>query len=535
MQVFISYSTENSNVANEVCEFLENNGNACFIAPRNIRTGFSYAEEIMRGIDEADVLILLLSKASNESPHVLREVERSVNARVPIITCKIEEVELSKSFEYFLMPFQWLDMEADRDYYRLLDAMNGLCASNEDVYVASSNQDYDEAEYEEEYEADDNSDYYVNDTAYDEESDYSSQINAGRNANSRNDKRRNNRASLYTLIGCIAAVILIAAIVIVLVVINKNAPTSNPAITADPNASINNGSVSNNDVNNGTGQNFNNGDNQNNITNVSIDDYSVGMSVLFGSYLGEAVEWQILEIDEGGNAEMIAANVITMKGFDGAESGKAGFTTAGRSASYYEQFSNPEYSEMYGTGRWMLSTLRTWLNSSELKVIYDGTSPDDASMDSGCNGYTDEAGFLSNFSPEERAALVLVTNHTKYYDMGDGSLNNYDITEDYVYLLASNEVNKITMAGLSYYTTPTAKAIGQNKSGYYNENSVAYGFDTIDWWLRDTSGSPSGVICMWNSYFDENMLTGNNANTGGCGVRPVIKVNLSCGLAKIVQ
>ena len=60
MQVFISYSTENSNVANEVCEFLENNGNSCFIAPRNIRTGFSYAEEIMRGIDEADSKVDLL-------------------------------------------------------------------------------------------------------------------------------------------------------------------------------------------------------------------------------------------------------------------------------------------------------------------------------------------------------------------------------------------------------------------------------------------------------------------------------------------
>ena len=131
MKIFISYSNKNSDIAFEVCDFLEKNNNHCFIAPRDIRTGFSYAEEIMRGIDSTDILVLLLSAESNDSPHVLREVERAVNARVPIITYKIGEVSLSKSFEYFLMPFQWLEMTADRNHAQLLDAIDILLANCE--------------------------------------------------------------------------------------------------------------------------------------------------------------------------------------------------------------------------------------------------------------------------------------------------------------------------------------------------------------------------------------------------------------------
>ncbi len=103
MYVFISHSSQNSGTAEDICALIESNGHKCFLAPRDIRSGHEYAEEIINGIDRSGVMVLVLSKDSNESPHVLREIERAVSKRVPIIVYKLEDVQLSKSMEYFLM------------------------------------------------------------------------------------------------------------------------------------------------------------------------------------------------------------------------------------------------------------------------------------------------------------------------------------------------------------------------------------------------------------------------------------------------
>lgn len=122
-KIFISHSSNDSEIANNLCEFLEKNGKKCFIAPRDIRTGFEYAEEIIKGIDEAELIILLLSQDSNASPHVLREIERAVSKNIPIIICKLEEVELSKSMEYFLMTHQWMESDSKLDFAKILNAV----------------------------------------------------------------------------------------------------------------------------------------------------------------------------------------------------------------------------------------------------------------------------------------------------------------------------------------------------------------------------------------------------------------------------
>lgn len=124
MQIFISYSSKDQKEAFKVCELLEKNGKKCFIAPRDIRMGREYGEEIVDGIDGSEMMILLLSNNSNQSPHVLREVERAVSKNIPILTCKLEDVELSKSMEYFLMTHQWGNIGATGDYSKLVDWVN---------------------------------------------------------------------------------------------------------------------------------------------------------------------------------------------------------------------------------------------------------------------------------------------------------------------------------------------------------------------------------------------------------------------------
>ena len=123
MRIFISHSSKDAEIAREVCDLLEQQSCTCFLAPRNIRSGYEYAEEIVNGIDSSDILLLLLSWASNTSPHVLREVERAVSKKIPIIVYRLEEVELTKSMEYFLMTNQWILPDVKKGHAVVLDCI----------------------------------------------------------------------------------------------------------------------------------------------------------------------------------------------------------------------------------------------------------------------------------------------------------------------------------------------------------------------------------------------------------------------------
>lgn len=135
MYIFISHSSKDASIAQELCNVIESGGHECFLAPRNIRSGYEYAAEIISGIDRADVLLLLLSENANSSPHILREIERAVSRSIPIMVYKLEDVVLSKSLEYFLMTDQWMDAKNSSHEY-LLNCLNDL-ANNTSTAIQS--------------------------------------------------------------------------------------------------------------------------------------------------------------------------------------------------------------------------------------------------------------------------------------------------------------------------------------------------------------------------------------------------------------
>ena len=79
MYIFLSHASANAKLAEKVCSVIEKTEHRCFMAPRDIRMGHEYAAEIMEGLDNSDAMVLLLSKESVASPHVLREIERAVS------------------------------------------------------------------------------------------------------------------------------------------------------------------------------------------------------------------------------------------------------------------------------------------------------------------------------------------------------------------------------------------------------------------------------------------------------------------------
>lgn len=107
--VFISYSSQDKPIADAACSILEKMGVRCWIAPRDVTPGTNYGGAIVQAIRDSSVLVLILSSNSNQSPQVLREVERAVSSGLPIIPLRVEEVQLTPSMEYYVSSQHWLD------------------------------------------------------------------------------------------------------------------------------------------------------------------------------------------------------------------------------------------------------------------------------------------------------------------------------------------------------------------------------------------------------------------------------------------
>jgi formylglycine-generating enzyme required for sulfatase activity len=111
-QVFISYASEDFAIAARVCQALENTGSPCWMAPRDIPAGADYPSAIVEGIREAGVLVLLVTDAAVQSPHILSEVGHAFNEKKRIIPVRLSKVALPSELEYFLLTTQWLDAES---------------------------------------------------------------------------------------------------------------------------------------------------------------------------------------------------------------------------------------------------------------------------------------------------------------------------------------------------------------------------------------------------------------------------------------
>ncbi|MEW6071249.1 MAG: TIR domain-containing protein [Planctomycetota bacterium] len=107
--VFLSHSAKDKTVADAICARLEGEGVRCWVAPRDILPGAEWGDAIMGAIGACPVMVLILSRNSNDSPQVRREVERAIHRGVMVIPFRIEEMEPTGSMEYFLSTPHWLD------------------------------------------------------------------------------------------------------------------------------------------------------------------------------------------------------------------------------------------------------------------------------------------------------------------------------------------------------------------------------------------------------------------------------------------
>src|ERR1700730_9711056 len=107
--VFISHSSEDKPVADAACAALESAAIRCWIAPRDVQPGRTFAGEINRAIQRSKVMVLIFSGHSNKSEQVLREVQLASNSHLHIVQFRIQDVIPNDDLEYYLSAPHWLD------------------------------------------------------------------------------------------------------------------------------------------------------------------------------------------------------------------------------------------------------------------------------------------------------------------------------------------------------------------------------------------------------------------------------------------
>src|SRR5438128_5416056 len=139
--VFISHSSQDKPVADAVCAALENATIRCWIAPRDVQPGRSFAGEITRAIQRSKVMVLIFSAYSNTSEQVLREVQLAANSHLHIVQFRIADVLPNDDLEYYLSTPHWLDaltLPLERHLDRLIHSVKALLNMAEDESAAAA-------------------------------------------------------------------------------------------------------------------------------------------------------------------------------------------------------------------------------------------------------------------------------------------------------------------------------------------------------------------------------------------------------------
>ncbi len=548
MRVFISHSSKDAALAGEVCSHIEAGGHSCFLAPRDIRSGYEYAEEIINGIDGADVILLLLSEAANSSPHVLREIERAVSKKKSIIVYKLEEVTLSKSMEYFLMTHQWLNAKTGGGFEEIMKCINDFAPSVED---------------------------HAEDT---QEQDNSAPAAPSIEIASQKSEERGGRKKTMLTVFIAAVIVAALAVITFNLVRSKNDGDSQPDTASttesaepDDGASLSESSPTSDAVEKtaeeSVPQSANSAEEQPEsvpqpepetepaapaltVAPAATEEAEVilpadtqteslgeqqpavqgspvqaelGDTITFGTYYGEPVEWRVIRISEDKTqAVVIADDILTMKAYDAAEGGDFNSCDGKDYWNVKPEEIDPEIQRLIrGDNRWELSNIRTWLNSEKEIVEYKDQPPITQAMAERRNGYHTEAGFLNGFTKDELAA-VLPTKVT----------TNGTVTEDRVFLLSTDEIQWLYEADVSIYAKPTQAAVDNDKSQWYTVNISAYNVDDHYWWLRDANPDTSCEVYYVNISYSDQMTASDSAGLEGYGVRPALTLDLTSDIVK---
>ena len=108
---FISYSSQDSEITDQLRHLLSLNNIDTWVAPDDIPVGSKYAQVINKAIKNSACVLLLLTKASMNSQWVAKEIERAIHYKKIIFPIKLEDLELTDEFELYISTEQILSVD----------------------------------------------------------------------------------------------------------------------------------------------------------------------------------------------------------------------------------------------------------------------------------------------------------------------------------------------------------------------------------------------------------------------------------------
>ena len=135
-RIFVSHVMENCRPALEIVGELERRGIDCWIAPRNVRPGRPFDDEIAEAIEGCRAMLLIFSEFCNDNDYIRREVTLAGEARKLIIPLRIEDVQPRKGLRVRLADLHWIDAFVARE-----EAISDLVAA------LKTGEDHDDASH----------------------------------------------------------------------------------------------------------------------------------------------------------------------------------------------------------------------------------------------------------------------------------------------------------------------------------------------------------------------------------------------------
>ena len=132
MFLFVSHVSEDLAAAMQIVEELERRGVRCWIAPRDVRPGEPFDDQIANAIEDSRAMLLIFSERCNASEYIRREVTVAGESHKVVIPFRIENAEPKRGLRVRLSDLHWLDGFVSREQ-ALDELVRTLPALNEKV------------------------------------------------------------------------------------------------------------------------------------------------------------------------------------------------------------------------------------------------------------------------------------------------------------------------------------------------------------------------------------------------------------------
>lgn len=140
--VFISYRSTDKEIAYETKNILKKNGIESWMAPESISS--NYHVDIPKAIKECSAFVLLLSEDAQQSIWVPKELDMALNNRKTIIPFKIDNSDISDSFNFMLCNAQRIEAYSrlSEAYVDLVKKLKSLIPANDSLASDDENNSF---------------------------------------------------------------------------------------------------------------------------------------------------------------------------------------------------------------------------------------------------------------------------------------------------------------------------------------------------------------------------------------------------------